>query len=83
MDEHPDPYYKAPRGHRKRKLDERDMCQAERMINSGQAHDGADVQHALFPQVSGATVRRRLNEYGLEGHVRAEKPYLNPRHMWG
>ena len=43
MDEHPDPYYKAPRGHWKHKLDERDMRQAEQMINSGQARDGADV----------------------------------------
>jgi hypothetical protein len=83
MDEHPDPYYKAPRGHQKRKLDERDMHQAERMINLGLARNGADVQHTLFPQVSDATVCWRLNEYGPEGHVQAEKPYLNARHMWG
>jgi hypothetical protein len=51
------------------------------MINLGQAHDGADVQHALFPQVLGATVCQRLNKYGLEGYVQAEKPYLNVRHM--
>ena len=83
MDKHPDPYYKAPRGHQKHKLDKHDMCQAEWMINLGQAHDGADVQHALFPQVLCATVCQRLNKYGLEGYVQAEKPYLNVRHMWG
>jgi hypothetical protein len=37
MDEHPDLYYKAPRGRQKHKLDERDMRQAEQMINLGQA----------------------------------------------
>ena len=53
------------------------------MINSGQARNGADVQKELFPNVSSPTVRRRLNEYGLEGHVQAEKPYLSARHMRG
>jgi hypothetical protein len=53
------------------------------MVNSGQGCDGADVHHTLFPQVLGATVRQRLNKYGLEGHVQAEKPYLNARHTWG
>ena len=83
MEEHPDPYYQAPHGHRKHILGNRDMRRAERMINSGQAHNGADVRKELFPDVSSPTVCRRLNKYGLEGHVRAEKPYLSARHMRG
>jgi IS30 family transposase len=43
MEEHPDPYYQAPCGHQKHILGNCDMRQAERMINSGQACDGADV----------------------------------------
>ena len=83
MEEHPDLYYQASHGHQKRILGDRDMPQAEQMLNSGQARDGADVWKELFPDVSSPTVHRRVNEYGLEGHVRAEKPYLSARHMWG
>ena len=82
-EEHPDLCYQAPHRHWKHILGDCDMRWAERMINSGQACNGADVWKELFPDVSSPTVCQRLNEYGLEGHVRGDKPYLSARHMRG
>jgi hypothetical protein len=64
-----DPYHYAPKSGRPRRFTDRDMWHAARMIDTGEARDGADVRQMLFPTAPASTVRDALRRKGLYGSV--------------
>ncbi|KAJ6486633.1 hypothetical protein C8R45DRAFT_828510 [Mycena sanguinolenta] len=64
-----DPYHYEPKSGCPRHFSPWDMPQAARMIESGEAHDGSDVQHVLFPEAPARTVCQALQEISLNGRV--------------
>lgn len=76
----PDPYWKAPKPGRPRKLNEYDLRRARRAIITGQAPDASFLQRDMFPGVSARTVQRELCRMGLHGRRRRKKPLLTEKH---
>ncbi|KAK6971809.1 hypothetical protein R3P38DRAFT_3141101, partial [Favolaschia claudopus] len=67
---------KTFRPSRRRKMDDRDIRTALRMLSSGQAKNVADLQRRFFPHLHVDTVKARLREHGLGAYVRQSKPLL-------
>jgi hypothetical protein len=76
-----DPYHYAPKSGRPRRFTERDMRHATKLIESGEARDGADVHRMLFPTAPESTVHDALRSVGLNGQVRCPKLFLSKIHI--
>jgi transposase len=74
-----------PRSGRPRKTTTRIDARIVRMANQSDAPSAVDIAEQLakmnLVDISPITVRRRLNESGIEGTVRVRKPLLTKRHI--
>jgi hypothetical protein len=76
-----DPYHYKGKSGRPRRFSTRDMRHAARLVDTGVARDGSDVKHMLFPDAPDRTVRKALQDIGLNGRVRCAKPQLSHTHI--
>ncbi|KAL1671136.1 hypothetical protein EV122DRAFT_181257, partial [Schizophyllum commune] len=81
-----DPYYNNRKGRAGRpprwpgEMKKTMLAAMEHVITTGEAQDGADIQRLVCPDVPKSTVRRYLNQIGLRGCERWQKPALKPEH---
>lgn len=80
LHQNPDPYYVVPGRGRKRALNDRDICRAAREIMSSNQPNATALQRDMFPELSPETMRRYLQEIGLNDCVRRKKPMLRRIH---
>jgi hypothetical protein len=72
-----DPYHYGRSTGRPPRFTERDKHHATKLIDTGEARDGSDVQRLLFPDAPSRTARHMLQEIGLNGRIRRTKPLLS------
>ncbi|KAK6966656.1 hypothetical protein R3P38DRAFT_3119248, partial [Favolaschia claudopus] len=56
-----------------RKIDDRDIRTALRMLTSGQAKNVTDLQRRFFPHLHVDTIKASFREHGLGAYVRQSK----------
>ncbi|KAJ6613512.1 hypothetical protein B0H10DRAFT_1805338, partial [Mycena sp. CBHHK59/15] len=76
-----DPCHYGHSSRHPRRFTEHDMCHAVKVIQTGEARDGSDVQRMLFPDASDQTVCQALQKEGLNGCIRRTKPLLSKIHI--
>ncbi|KAK7015347.1 hypothetical protein R3P38DRAFT_3570789 [Favolaschia claudopus] len=59
---------KTPRQGRPRKIDERDIRKALRLLSSGKAKNASDLQRKYFPHLHVDTIRAALKKQGLNAY---------------
>jgi transposase len=78
------PYLPRSNGGRPRKLTDRNVQHAVRLISSGKAETAVEVTRALQDVVNGSlspeTTRRYLKQAGMKAVVKKKKPALTARH---
>jgi hypothetical protein len=77
----PNFYLSASKPGRPRRFNSHDKRQMARLILSGTARDGSDMQRMLFPDAPARTVHAALQSIGLNGRVHRSKPLLTKIHV--